>query len=675
MKLGSFFAELRRRNVYKVAVTYAVVGWLLIQIATQVFPFLEIPNWAIRLVIMLLALGFPIALILAWAFELTPQGIKRVERTDGELTESSRNRAWVYVVLVAGLLSIGLFLLGRYTAPSKEGALADVPQKSIAVLPFESLSEDKANAYFADGIQEEILARLSKITDLKVISRTSTQRYKSAPANLPEIAQQLGVASILEGTVQKSADQVRITVQLVNALNDSHVWAETYDRKLIDVFEVESDVAQKIAASLEAKLTGREKIDIAVAGTKNPEAYDAFLHGLALRNKQGLQIMEDVIGFSRRAVELDPNYAEAWAMLGIGEAQKYAFPEHTDAQLTRARRAAENAFRLAPDSADGHFAMGMYYYYCLGDYERALADLNLAHGRAPNDANILLAIGLVQRRQGNLDQSIATFQKAARLDPLNEDVWISLGRSYRGTRRFDEARAMFDRALTIEPGDLNVIAGNAETYLAEGDLDSAGRLLEDVEIPPNEILSADRFWAAQLDLLLYRRQFDQALAKLSADVAGAKNLPPIFKTILPTIIGSLHYAKGDLATARPLFQQTQRELRALREHSDTGLLPDAADALVEVGARLGERQEMEREAEALLKNAAKDAWRLPQSKEVIARAYAILGDAERAVPFLEQLLKTPYNFSITPAKLRLDPVWDPIRHHPRFQKLCEEKQP
>jgi TolB-like protein len=259
MNLGSFFSELRRRNVYKVAVAY-VVGWLLIQIATQTFPFLEIPNWAIRLVIMLLALGFPIALILAWAFELTPQGIKRTESTDDELTKRSRNRAWVYVVLVAGLLSIGLFLLGRYTAPSKESTLADVPQKSIAVLPFESLSEDKANAYFADGIQEEILARLSKIADLKVISRTSTQRYKSAPANLREIAQQLGVSSILEGTVQKSADQVRITVQLVNALNDSHIWAETYDRKLIDVFEVESDVAQKIAASLEAKLTGREKI-------------------------------------------------------------------------------------------------------------------------------------------------------------------------------------------------------------------------------------------------------------------------------------------------------------------------------------------------------------------------------------------------------------------------------
>jgi TolB-like protein/Tfp pilus assembly protein PilF len=396
----------------------------------------------------------------------------------------------VVLLLAAGIV---LFRLKSGANLPPIGSPVIAP-KSIAVLPFESLSEDKANAYFADGIQEEILARLSKIADLKVISRTSTQKYRSAPTNLREIAQQLGVTNVLEGSVQKAADQVRIRVQLVNALNDSHLWTETYDRKMVDVFEVESDVAQKIVASLEAKLTGREKIDIAVVGTKNPEAYDAFLHALALRNKQGLEIMEKVIGFSRLAVELDPNYAEAWAMLGIGEAQKYFFPDHSDAQLTRARTAAENALRLAPDSADGHYAMGMYYYYCLGDYDRALADLNIAHERAPNNANILLAIGSgVRRRQGNIDESITTSQEAAKLDPLNEDVWVNLGRSYRGARRFDEARAMFDRALTITPGDLNLIGNKAETYLAEGDLDSAGRLLDSVDIAPNNIVAADQF--------------------------------------------------------------------------------------------------------------------------------------------------------------------------------------
>src|SRR5438477_5836075 len=256
----SFVSELKRRNVYKVAVAYAVVGWLIAQIATQIFPFLEIPNWIVRLVIVLIAIGFPIALVIAWAFEATPEGIKRTEVADAMPTATSGHakHAWIYIVVAGALISVALFFIGRYTAGNKAPSPNDLANKSIAVLPFESLSEDKSNAYFAEGIQDEILARLSKISDLKVISRTSTQKYKSAPNDLREIAQRLGVANILEGSVQKANDQVRVTVQLINALNDSHLWAETYDRKLIDVFAAESDIAQKVAASLEAKLTGRE---------------------------------------------------------------------------------------------------------------------------------------------------------------------------------------------------------------------------------------------------------------------------------------------------------------------------------------------------------------------------------------------------------------------------------
>src|SRR5437899_7676454 len=241
MNFGNFFAELKRRNVYKVAVAYAVVGWLLVQVATQVFPFLEIPNWVVRLVIALVMIGFPIALVIAWAFEATPEGIKRTEDVDLAGERVPKKRVWIYVVVIGAAISIALFLLGRYTAGNTAiTARSELSAKSIAVLPFESLSEDKANAYFAEGIQDEILARLSKIADLKVISRTSTQKYKSAPSNLREIAQQLDVANILEGSVQKAADQVRVTVQLINAENDSHLWSETYDRKLIDVFQVES---------------------------------------------------------------------------------------------------------------------------------------------------------------------------------------------------------------------------------------------------------------------------------------------------------------------------------------------------------------------------------------------------------------------------------------------------
>src|SRR6266540_4526746 len=391
MNARSFFSELKRRRVYNVAVAYVVAAWLLVQVATQVFPFFNIPNWVVRLVVLLTIVGFPVSLVCAWAFEMTPEGIKLEGDVDRRVTRKTGRKLTALIVIVAAVaagVTVFRFLhsqQGMEAAKQRPLAVA-IESKSIAVLPFENRSEDKANAYFAEGIQDEILVRLAKIADLKVISRTSTQKYKSAPNNLREIAQQLGVTSVLEGSVQKAADQVRISVQLVNALNDSHIWAETYDRKLIDVFQVESDVAQKIANSLEAKLTGREKKEISRIGTTNPEAYDAFLRALAVLHAQGPENEKKLVEFAGRAVALDPNYAEAWAMLGIAEAQKYFDFERTDAQLTRARTAAETALRLAPEMADAHGALGMFYYYCLQDYDRALTELNIARERAPNDA-------------------------------------------------------------------------------------------------------------------------------------------------------------------------------------------------------------------------------------------------------------------------------------------------
>src|SRR3989454_7844425 len=311
MNLRTFFAELKRRNVYKVAVAYAVVGWLLVQVTTQVFPIFEIPNWALRLIVLAIIIGFPIALVMAWAFELTPEGLKRTEDVDLVTQPHTKSHTWIYVVVVAGAISVSLFFLGRYTARNGSSASSSATLgKSIAVLPFESLSDDKANAYFATGIQDEILARLSQIADLKVISKTSTQQYKSAPANLREIAQQLGVAHILEGSVQKANDQVRVTVQLINASNDAHLWASTYDRKLTDIFGVESEIAKSIADSLQAKLTGREQQALAVKPTNNPEAYDAYLHGLALEARGtplGISYSPDLLAkaasFYERAVQ------------------------------------------------------------------------------------------------------------------------------------------------------------------------------------------------------------------------------------------------------------------------------------------------------------------------------------------------------------------------------------
>ena len=668
MNPRKFFAELKQRNVYKVAIAYAVVAWLLMQIASQIFPFFDVPNWTVRLVVLLLILGFPVALILAWAFELTPEGIKRAERITEPLAKGSRNRAWLYLVVVAGVLSIGLFFVGRYTAPRKQIAAVDGLAKSIAVLPFESLSEDKANAYFADGIQDEIITRLAKIADLKVISRTSSQKYKNVPSNLREIAQQLGVGSVLEGSVQKAADQVRISVQLVNAINDSHIWAETYDRKLIDVFAVESDVAQKIAASLEAKLTGREKRDIAVAGTKNPQAYDAFLHALALRNKQSVESGEEAIGFSRRAVELDPNFAEAWAVLAIEEAEKYFILDHSDAQLKRIQTAAENALRLAPDMADAHVAMGIFYYYCLQDFDRALTELEIAHSKVPNDANILLTIGLVKRRQGKLDESIEMLQQSAKLDPLNEDIWVNLGRSYRGARRFDEARAMFDRALTIAPGDVTITGHKAETYLAQGDLDTTSHLVSN-----SKPLITDFGFQVEIEVLTARRQFDEAIARVRSDLASSNDVPPLFVAVSHAMLGDLHAVKGDRDKAQPLFVQAEQELKSLRARGDNSFL--LASTLVQVEAHLGHRDEVEIDAASILQRIKKDAWGLGREEEAVARAYTLLGDFDRAVPLLQHALAAPAHASLTPALLRLDPIWDTVRNDSRFKKLCEEKQP
>jgi TolB-like protein len=278
MNPKKFFGELKRRNVYKVAIAYAVIAWLLMQIATQVFPFLEIPNWAIRLVIMLIVIGFPIALVIAWAFELTPEGLKRTEFADQLPTKSGHSHAWIYVVVIAGAISLSLFFLGRYTSTKQSGNVG-LPAKSIAVLPFENLSGNPENAYFTDGIQEEILMRLAKVADLKVVSRTSTVRYKRSPDNLREIATGLGVANVLEGSVQRTTDRVHVNVQLIKAASDAHLWAEAYDRKLTDIFAVESEIAKTIADTLQAKLTGSERNAIASQPTEDTEAHQLYLRG------------------------------------------------------------------------------------------------------------------------------------------------------------------------------------------------------------------------------------------------------------------------------------------------------------------------------------------------------------------------------------------------------------
>lgn len=664
--MKSLFAELKRRNVYKVAVAYAVVAWLLIQAGSILFPTFEAPAWVMKVFVTIVAAGFPVALVLAWAFEVTPEGIKRAEDVSPHESIARRTgRKIVATTIVLALIAAGLLafqlLRPKPAAMRPVAATSAVTEKSIAVLPFANLSEDKANAYFAEGIQDEILTRLSKIADLKVISRTSTLRYQGAPNNLREIAQQLDVANILEGSVQKAGGQVRVTVQLINALNDSHLWAETFDRNLLDVFQVESDVAQKIAGSLEAKLTGREKKAIETVGTKVPEAYDAYLRARALQNKQALADRERLIEFCHEAVKLDPNFVEAWAYLATAESEMYFGDIHTKERFERARVAAETALRLGPELAEAHAAMGLFYYYCLQDFDRALQELEFAHERRPNE--YLMEIAIVHRRQGRLDQSIKEMLEAVQVDPRNEDTWVNLGRSYRGKRDFAEARKMFDRALEIAPGEESIVGQRAETFLAEGNLEGAKEAMHAIEFAPSE--GALR---AQATILFYERRFDEVLTMAEGLLATQKLAPTLIAQIHAGMAGA-QLSKGETALAQPLYEQAERELLNVRASGDESLW--LADTLIEVQAHLGKRTEVEHEAESLIAQTQKDQWRYPITETVLARAYVALGDIDRALPLLTHALSVPADTSITVADLRLDPAWDSARDDPRFQKLVD----
>lgn len=456
MNPGNFFAELKRRNVYKVAVAYAVVGWLLVQVATQVFPFFEIPNWGIRLVVLFILIGFPIALVIAWAFEATPEGIKRTEVADAmPAAAGQKKHAWIYIVVIAGAISGALFFLGRYTAGSKAvtGSPNDISNKSIAVLPFESLSEDKSNVYFAEGVQDEILTRLAKVSDLKVISRTSTQRFKSAPSDLREIAKQLGVANILEGSVQKANDQVRVNVQLINAVTDAHLWAEIYDRKLTDIFAAESDIAKTIAETLQAKLTGSEKTAIAKKPTANPEAYELYLKGRFFWNKRTGADLRKAIDYFNQAIGKDPNYALAYS--GLADSYLLLSPYGAAApkdSIPQAKAAVRRALELDDTLAEAHASSARILSGFDFDSQRAIAEFERALQLNPNYATAhhwfaagpLLALG-------RFDESIAEAKRSIELDPLSLINNADFGNDYYFARRYDDAIAQLRKTIEIEP--------------------------------------------------------------------------------------------------------------------------------------------------------------------------------------------------------------------------------
>jgi TolB-like protein len=453
VKIDNFFAELKRRNVYKVAVAYAVVGWLLVQVTTQVFPIFEIPNWALRLIVLAIIIGFPIALVIAWAFELTPEGIKRTEDVDlAAAARQPRKHAWIFIVIVGAVLSVGLFFIGRYTARNSASA-SELPAKSIAVLPFDNLSRDPDNAYFAEGVQDEILTRLAKVADLKVISRTSTQRFKSTPDNLPQIAKQLGVMHILEGSVQKANDQVRVNVQLINALTDAHLWADTYDRKLIDIFSVESEIAKTIADTLQAKLTGSEKQMMAAQPTSDTAAYELYHKGRSFWEKRSGDNIPKAIAFYEQAIARDPNYALAYA----GLAKAYILlPFYTGADRRnvsqKAKEAALTALRLDPNLAEAHVALGKVLFFSDIDLPGAVREYKRGIELQPNDATAHHWFGNdTLAALGRFEEAIAEGKRAVELDPLSPVINADLGATFCYAGRYDESARQLRKTLEIDP--------------------------------------------------------------------------------------------------------------------------------------------------------------------------------------------------------------------------------
>jgi len=667
--MSGFFEELQRRKVYRVAAAYIVAAGFLIQIASAAFPAWELPNWSLRLVIVLLLIGFPIALILAWAYDITPQGI---QGTPTRGIHRRRNLILLIALAVIISASAGFFLLPR--------AVRDKIDRSVAVLPFQNLSSDPDNAYFADGIQEEVLTRLAKIGDLKVISRTSTQGYQSEPGNLAEIAKQLGVANILEGSVQKAGNQVRVNVHLVNAKTGSELWADTYDRKLSDIFSVETEISKGIAESLQAKLTGREEQALAAQPTNNPQAYDAYLRGLTFEatSNYSSDALFKAIDFYGLAVRLDPNFALAWARLSGVHALLYSNRRDTTiARRDAAKAALENAQRLQPNSPETLLFTGYYQYWVLHEYGLAKATFERVSKKLPGNSEVLYALAAIARSEGHWDESVAYWERGLALNPRNTALLTEVAFTYAAIRQFPKAEKLYDRALNILPNELSLMALKASIYQAEGNLQESAKLLAQVNAETNSDV------AVRIKLTQWRleRNHTEATRWVQARQDRLRLVSGIDKASKQLGNALVHRVAGDTTQAKAFAEQARNTLEPLRKEQPDNAFVAAALA---VGyAMLDEKESALNEAQRAitLSPSNKDRLSGPAFEENLALVEMITGENTLAIATLTRLLQTSYGgwlyspTPITPALLRLDPIWDPLRSDPVFQKLCEEKQP
>jgi len=662
--MTGFFEEVKRRKVYRVAVAYVIAAGGIIQLASAAFPAWELPNWSLRLVIVLLLIGFPIALILAWAFDVTSQGIKA---TPAVAAPGSHLRRNIIMLVATGIIisaAAGFFLLPR--------AAARKIDKSIAVLPFENLSDDKENAYFADGIQDDVLTNLSKIGDLKVISRTSVMPYRGKTQNLREIGKTLGVSTILEGSVRRSGNRVRVNVQLIDATTDEHLWASDYDRDLTDVFAIQTDLAQKIANELQAKLSPVEKSRMERRPTENGEAYLAFVQAHNLQSAvEDLGKLKQSEQLYARAIELDPKFALAVARYSQLESWIVHTFERTTERRQKARALAQRALQLQPDLPEAHLAMGFSLYYGDNDFEGALKEFEIAQRDLPNEAEGYLALGSIQRRLGKWPESNASLEKAASLDPKDSWVLQNLALSYQTLRDFDAANKTIDRGLKVNPDGFGLWEIKSKLAIAEkGDLSVAERAFQAAKSIPMNNEEKLMIAGGRVDVLLLERKYQEALHE-------AENLSDGLLAGIPAALCGKYYLLGfarkalhDEAGARAALLKAKDLLEGqLKQSSDS---PDLRIQLAKVLAYLGEKDaaltEARRATEILPET--KDAFGGPEITEGVAEVCAVVGENARALELLDGLLSRPS--PVTVALLKLSPAWDPLRKDPRFQALIDK---
>ena len=677
--MSGFFEELQRRKVYRVAAAYVIAAGFIIQIGSAVIPAWELPNWTLRFVIVLLLIGFPVALVLAWAYDLTAEGIQTTARAPGR-----HRRRNVTLLVVAGVVisvAAGFFLLPRASARKID--------KSIAVLPFENLSAEKESTYFAEGIQNEILTKLATVRDLKVISRTSTAKYQSKPANLKTVAQELGVSTILEGTVQRAGDKVRVNVQLIDARTDAHLWAKSYDRDFKDVLSVESEVAAQIADALKANLSPIESHVLAAARTENSEAYDLFLRGQYEfhQAESGINAAgyDRADAFYRQALALDPNFAEAAAELARSRLTRHWFVSPlTPPELEEVKSLVDRALALAPSSPEAHFALGLFFYWGHRQYENALAEFNRTLELQPNNADARAFCAWVYRRRGEWERSLTDSQRAEELDPRDSSIPTNIGVTCYALRLWKDAEHAELRALAIDPHNTQAAMFLVLIRLTmTGDVASARRALQDFPevikgLPggaggPRGATGAGDItavigWPAYLDVT--ERRFSdatQAIEKRVVNDDRARLQQLAGRVVIHLLAGESEAAKSLAEEALPLLEARFRE-----RPEDIFVMTELSWVYLALG-RNTDALRLSRQAADTI-SLEKDALAGSSFEIGLAEIEARAGAPEEAVKRLRRLLAIPAGGAASIAALKMDPVWDPLRDRPDFQQLLSSPE-